>query len=129
MALNIISIGLKLLSAYAMFTFAIPKLRGLPVSVKSFTQFGEVLGISGKNFMYFTGGLELVTALVLFASIFFSEKVGNYTAITGYVLLFGTMAGALVTEYFIRETPVPMLVNIAIALLLIAVSQIIVKFI
>ena len=129
MVLNIISIGLKLLSAYAMFTFAIPKLRGLPVSVKSFTQFGEVLGISGKNFMYFTGGLELVTALVLFASIFFSEKVGNYTTIAGYVLLFGTMAGALVTEYFIRETPVPMLVNIAITFILIAVSQIIVKFI
>lgn len=129
MVLNIISIGLKLLGTYAMFTFAIPKLRGLPVNVKSFTQFGEVLGISGKNFMYFTGGLELVTALVLFASIFFSEKVGNYTTITGYVLLFGTMTGALVTEYFIRETPVPMLVNIAITLLLIAVSQIIVKFI
>lgn len=35
MALNIITIGLKLLSAYAMFTFALPKLRGLAVSVKS----------------------------------------------------------------------------------------------
>lgn len=111
-----------------MFTFAIPKLRGLAVSVKSFTQFGEVLGISGKGFMHFTGALELVTASVLLASVFLSEKVGNYTTITGYVLLFGTMAGALVTEYFIRETPVPMLVNIAITLMLIAISQIIIKF-
>lgn len=129
MVLNIITIGLKLLSAYAMLTFALPKLRGLAVSVKSFTQFGEVLGISGKGFMHFTGTLELLTALVLLASVFLSEKAGNITTITGYILLFGTMAGALVTEYFIRETPVPMLVSLAITLLLIAVSQLIIKFI
>tara|TARA_R110002051_G_scaffold143507_9_gene216560 strand:- start:431 stop:823 length:393 start_codon:yes stop_codon:yes gene_type:complete len=127
--LNIITIGLKLLSAYAMFTFAIPKLRSLAVSVKSFTQFGDVLGISGKGFMYFTGGLELVTALVLLASVFLSEKWGNHTSIAAFVLLFSTMSGALITEYFIRETPVPMLVNLAITLLLIAISQLIIKFI
>ncbi len=129
MVLNILTIGLKLVSAYAMFSFALPKLRALPISVTSFTQFGEVLKISGKGFMYFTGALELVTALILFVSIFLTEKAGNYTTNLGYLLLLGTMAGALVTEYFIRETPVPMLVSIAVTLGMVAISQFIIKFI
>ncbi len=71
----------------------------------------------------------MVTSIVLFAAIFLNEKAGHYMTISGYVLLFGTMARALVSEYFIRETPVPFLVSIAITLALIAVSQLIVKFI
>jgi len=125
---NSFSIVFKLLSTYTMFYFALPKLRGLPVSVTSFTQFGEVLGISGTGFMYFTGSLELVTAFLLLISIFLKRRTGDYATVVGYLLLLGIMIGGLLTEYFVRVTPVPMLVGIAILFVLIAVSQIWFKF-
>ena len=109
-----------------MFYFARPKLLGLPVSVKSFTQFGETLHINAKSFMHLTGVLELTTALVLFVSIFLSNRqYGNLVSSSGYILLLGTMVGALITEFKVRPEPVPFLVKIAITLIFIAVSQLI----
>lgn len=118
-----------LVCIYYMFKFAKPKLMAMPVSVKSFTQFGEALHINGTAFMYFTGVLEASIVILLLASLFLSnEKPGLLVSMAGYLILLGTMGGALLTEFFVRPAPVQKLVAIALGLSAVAIMQLVLQF-
>lgn len=113
-----------LISTAFMLRFAIPKLLAMPVSVKSFTMFSQVLPFNAKYFMYFTGVVELLIALVLFASLFIKKaELKNKLQIFGYVLLLCTMIGAILSELFLRPAPIPSLIIIALVLTAISFSE------
>ena len=102
--------------------FALPKLIGLEQSIKGFSNFNQVVGIPNDLARYTTGIIELITAILLVLSLTLKRKA-EVAHIIGYLLLSGTMLGGLLTEYLIRPEPKMMLVYIAIALLIIAVYQ------
>ncbi|TVZ22796.1 DoxX-like protein [Dokdonia sp. Hel_I_63] len=111
---------LTIITIVAIGYFALPKLIGLEQSVKGFSNFNEVIGIPNNIARYVTGVVELITAILLILSLTRKSEVAH---ILGYLLLTGTMLGGLLTEYLIRPEPKMMLVYIAIALLIIAVYQ------
>ncbi|WP_396596370.1 DoxX family protein [Dokdonia sp. R86516] len=113
---------LTIITIVAIGYFALPKLIGLEQSVKGFSNFNEVIGIPNNIARYVTGIVELITAILLILSLTLTRK-REVTHILGYLLLTGTMLGGLLTEYLIRPEPKMMLVYIAIALLIIAVYQ------
>lgn len=113
-----------LISSIIMLRFALPKLQAMPVSVKSFTMFSEVLPIDGSFFMYFTGFVELLIAVLLLTSFFIRKnELKNTIQTIGYVLLLATMVGAILIEQFVRVSPVSFLMSIALVLTTISISE------
>ncbi|MCB0382563.1 MAG: DoxX family protein [Psychroserpens sp.] len=111
-----LSITLKLISAIVIVFFAIEKLFAWDMTVINFIQFGEVLGINGISFMYFTGWVEMIAGVLILAS--FLEK--KYTELLGFGILFSTMLGAIGTELFIRSEPKALFMSIALILAVIS---------
>lgn len=102
---------ISLASAIFMLNFAIPKLSAAEVSVKSFTQFAQVLPLNGEAYMYFVGVLELTVALIFIFSLFIgAKKIKAKVTLLGVFLLTGTLLGALATEFFVRPEPIDTLV-------------------
>ncbi|MCE3007420.1 MAG: DoxX family protein [Bacteroidetes bacterium] len=103
-----------------------PKLLGLAVSVQLFGQINAFMGFSGSWFRHLTGGLELVTALLLACGLAMGSKtriLGPYGLyLLGLLLLAGTMSGAIVTELIIRPGEDPTLTVLAILLFLISLG-------
>lgn len=124
---NIIKIGLALCSIYKMTMFAGPKLMAYDISVKTFTHFGEVLPVNGEFFMYFSGVVEALVAVLLMLSLVAllagKKRYELVTGTAGNGLLFCTMAVALLCEFFVRTNPVDHLVVLGSSLLVIAVFQ------
>ncbi|WP_368028772.1 DoxX family protein [Arcobacter sp. s6] len=124
MFFKIIRVVFLLISSITMLRFALPKLQSMPVSVKSFTMFSEVLPINGSFFMYFTGFVELLIAVLLLASLFIRKnELKNIMQTIAYVLLFATMLGAILIEQFVRVSPVAFLMSIALILITISISE------
>lgn len=104
---------LSVANAIFMLKFALPKLMAADVSVRSFQQFAEVLPVNANVFMYFTGVLEMLVALVFIASVLLMQgQKGIVMTVVGLILLVGTLSGALLTEYFIRPAPIDFLVQL-----------------
>jgi predicted permease len=122
MKISTIANILTVVTILAIGYFAIPKLIGLEQSIKGFSNFNVRIGIPNNIARYVTGVVELITAVLLLLSLTLKRK-REVTHILGYLLLTGTMLGGLLTEYLIRPEPKMMLVYIAIALLIIAVYQ------
>lgn len=122
MKISTIANILTVVTILAIGYFAIPKLIGLEQSVKGFSNFNERIGIPSNVARYLTGVIELVTVILLILSLTLKRKAA-VTHMIGYLLLSATMLGGLLTEYLIRPEPKMMLVYIAIALLIIAVYQ------
>jgi len=76
-----------------MFQFALPKLLAAQVSVKTFSYFAQVL--------------PMMLALLFIKN----EKQKALFTYVAYVLLAGTLIGALLHEYFVRPDPVAQLVT------------------
>lgn len=113
-----------LISSLIMLRFALPKLQGMPVSVKSFTMFSEVLPVNPSVFMYFTGLVELSIAILLLSSLFIKRiQLKNMFQIIGYISLLVTMIVAILIEEFIRSAPVAFLMMIAFVLITISISE------
>ena len=113
-----------LISTVVMFKFAFPKLQAMPKSANSFEMFGDVLHINGSFFMYFTGVVELVIAVLLLSSLFIKkELIQNRLQIIGYLLLLGTMIGAILVEQFVRTEPKAFLMTLALVLSTISISE------
>ncbi|MFD1551050.1 hypothetical protein DNU06_04385 [Putridiphycobacter roseus] len=93
--------------------FAVPKIMGMPKSVAGFTQFESVLGINADFFRLFTGGAELLIAILILVYMFTKN---NKLGIVAFVFLLATMVSALVIEFLVRPSPVGLLVGIAIIL-------------
>ena len=121
---SVLNTTLSLANAIFMLKFATPKLSAADVSVKSFSQFAEVLTVNATAYMYFTGTLELAIALVFIASIFIKPTAvkAKVTAI-GLFLLLGTLLGALATEFFVRPEPVGFLVQLSCIFITTSVIQ------
>lgn len=132
MLFKIIRVLLVLVSAYEMGRFALPKLLAYDVSVKTFTYFGEVLPVNGTLFMYLTGVVELLIALLLLGSLimFKNPKLQNKMQLAGFSLLLVTMLTAIGMEQFVRPQPVAFLMTIALSLCAISIANMIylVKF-
>lgn len=112
------------ISSIIMLRFALPKLQAMEVSVKTFTWFSKSLPINAELFMYFTGLVELIIAILLISSLFIKKiEYKNILQVVGFTLLFCTMSVALIMEYFVREAPVPFLVTIAFVLITISISE------
>ncbi len=95
-------------------------------SVKGFAQFGEYLKIDGVALMYVTGTIELVVVLLFSISIICrNNRYKIITSFFGNVLLLGLMAGAILTETFIRPGKAPFLLFLGILLGLLSVIQIV----
>ncbi len=113
-----------LISTGIMIKFAIPKLQAMPISVKSFTMFSTVLPVNANFFMYFTGLVELLIAVLLFSSLFIKKiELKDKFQILGFVLLLSTMISAIIIEQFVRPTPKPFLMTIALILITICISE------
>lgn len=102
--------------------FSVPKLLALKPSVDGFNQFAHIIPIKIRTFMYLTGAVELITALILISS-FFIYKYGLQLKLLGYFMVFSTMIGALFVEFFGRPKPDKPLVIIAVLLLIISAYQ------
>lgn len=112
------------ISSIIMLRFALPKLQAMEVSVKTFTWFSKSLPINAELFMYFTGLVELIIAILLISSLFIKKiEYKNILQVVGFTLLFCTMSVALIMEYFVRVAPVPFLVTIAFVLITISISE------
>lgn len=113
-----------LVSGLLMLRFAFPKLLAQPVSEETFEMLSQVVPINAKFFMYFTGAVELLIALLLLGSLFLrAERTKMQLQEMGYFLLLSTMIGGLVAEFYGRPEPKTILVTIAIVLITIAVSE------
>ena len=77
------------------------KLAGAPAMVTLF----DAIGV-GQWFRYVTGAIELGAAVALFVP---------SAAVFGAMLLVPTMIGAVVTNLFLGQTPIPPLVLLAVA--------------
>ena len=85
---------LSVANAIFMLKFALPKLMAADVSVRSFQQFAEVLPVNANVFMYFTGVLELLVALVFIVSVLLMQgQKGIVMTLIGLILLVGTLSG------------------------------------
>ncbi|AZN31507.1 hypothetical protein [Pseudoalteromonas sp. Xi13] len=121
---NLFSKLLNLASALFMFQFALPKLLAAQVSVKTFSYFAQVLPVNAKIYMYSVGLLELVVGLMMLALLFIkNEKQKALFTYVAYVLLAGTLIGALLHEYFVRPDPVAQLVTYSGCFLVICAIQ------
>lgn len=113
-----------LVSGLLMLRFAFPKLLAQPVSEETFEMLSQVVPINAKFFMYFTGAVELLIALLLLGSLFLrAERSKMQLQEMGYFLLLSTMLGGLVAEFYGRPEPKTILVTIATVLITIAVSE------
>ncbi len=119
-----ISTILTVIVAIAIGLFALPKLIGLEQSIKGFSNFKKITGIPNNLARYATGVIELLTTILLIASITVKKKA-EITHIISYLLLSATMLGGLLTEYLIRPEPKMALVIIAIVILSISVYQLV----
>lgn len=112
------------ISSLIMLRFALPKLQAMEVSVKSFTMFSTVLPVNPVYFMYFTGVIELLIAILLLGSLFISNiELKNRLQVIGYFFLFSTMVGSILIEQFVRPEPKSFLMTIALVLLTISISE------
>lgn len=120
--------------AVVMLRFAIPKILGQKVSVNGFNEITRSLPVSSDFFRIFTGLTELlIVFLAVLFLLFFFEKIKVLSSLKKYKrsislaangLLLATMTGALLAEFFTRETPKYVLVYIAIGLIIISVVNI-----
>lgn len=118
--------SINMFGSLVLFYFSIPKLMASEKSVKGFAQFGEYLKIDGVALMYVTGTIELVVVLLFSISIICrNNRYKIITSFFGNVLLLGLMAGAILTETFIRPGKAPFLLFLGILLGLLSVIQIV----
>jgi hypothetical protein len=118
--MKIINKIINSISILTMGYFAIPKLLGMPMSVKGFQQFEQTLQINADFFRIFTGLSEISMAiLILFFAISQKTRVGIFA----YAFLLITMLTALGLEFFARPEPKILLVIIAIVLAIFSVYQ------
>ena len=118
--MKIINKIINSISILTMGYFAIPKLLGMPMSVKGFQQFEQTLQIYADFFRIFTGLSEISMAiLILFFAISQKTRVGIFA----YAFLLITMLTALGLEFFARPEPKILLVIIAIVLAIFSVYQ------
>jgi uncharacterized membrane protein YphA (DoxX/SURF4 family) len=107
-----------------MLRFALPKLQAMEVSVKSFTMFSTVLPVNPTFFMYFTGIVELLIAILLLTSLLIKNiNLKNRLQTIGYFFLLSTMIGSILIEQFVRPEPKSFLMTIALVLLTISISE------
>ena len=118
----------NLLMGAVLSRFAISKLAGWDISVKAFIEMAQPLGIDPTFFRIFTG-IVILTVVVAYlcTAIFtlFKTKIESVTKIpyrqfAQYSNLLGllTMAGALLSEFYLRVNPKWMLVYIAAGIIL-----------
>lgn len=118
--MKIINKIINSISILTMGYFAIPKLLGMPMSVKGFQQFEQTLQINADFFRIFTGLSEISMAiLILYFAISQKTRVGIFA----YAFLLITMLTALGLEFFARPEPKILLVIIAILLVIFSVYQ------
>lgn len=118
--MKIINKIINSISILTMGYFAIPKLLGMPMSVKGFQQFEQTLQINADFFRIFTGLSEISMAiLILYFAISQKTRVGIFA----YAFLLITMLTALGLEFFARPEPKILLVIIAIVLVIFSVYQ------
>ncbi|MCM5663852.1 DoxX family membrane protein [Galbibacter mesophilus] len=108
------------IAAVTMAYFGITKLTGQFIEI--YEQFAEALPIDGATLMYMGGVAEVSVALFLLLGLLSNGKKVVFLAL-GFIMLLGTMFGALSIEFFIRSTPSWGLVSLAILLIFIAVNQ------
>ncbi|CAM4403529.1 hypothetical protein VIAG107301_15315 [Vibrio agarivorans] len=112
-----------------MMKFAMPKLVGNPISIKTFDYFATVLPVDGDSYRLFVGLLELGVGLLLIVNIFIADRAKNaYAIYVSYFLLTGVCIGALFHEYFVRPEPVAFLVQLSVIFLFVAAFQFFVSF-
>jgi len=110
----------NIVAALVMAAFGIQKLIGVEEAVAGFKQLESFVPIDIDTFRMMTGGIEITIALILIAYTFTNKaNLGKL----GYLLLAGTMMGALTMEFLARPEPMMMLVVIAIALLLLSLYK------
>ncbi|MCB0382566.1 MAG: DoxX family protein [Psychroserpens sp.] len=108
------------ISAAILLFFGVMKLVGSEASRKGFAEFSPKIGLDPEFFMYFTGAIEVAVGALLILSIFeLNRKV--IIGIIAYLMLIGTMSGALFTEFVLREEAKIPLVIIAFALVLVSI--------
>ena len=118
--MKIINKIINSISILTMGYFAIPKLLGMPMSVKGFQQFEQTLQINADFFRIFTGLSEIsIAILILYFAISQKTRVGIFA----YAFLLITMLTALGLEFFARPEPKILLVIIAIVLVIFSVYQ------
>jgi len=87
----------NLVAALVMAAFGIQKIVGVEEAVAGFKELASLVPIDIDTFRVITGGIEVVIALLLVAYTFTNKaSLGKI----GYLLLLGTMSGALVMEFF-----------------------------
>lgn len=113
----------NLLSAIVLIRFSLSKLFAWPISVNAFIEMAKPIGVDPTAFRLFTGVLISIVCLSYFISFFISlRRVKSMQAI--YITLYanllgiGTMAGALVAEFFLRVEPKWPLVYIALFIII-----------
>ncbi len=129
-----IILWLHVLPALLMAWFAAPKILGAKTSVEGFNEMSQSLPVSSDVFRVFTGASELLIVLLFLIFLILSFKEINFLSALGIDrkivsfaangFLLATMIGALIAEFFMRDTPKNMLVYIAIALIVITIINI-----
>lgn len=121
---QLLSNALNVCSAIMMFKFGLPKLLGYEISVKTFTQFSQVLPVDAMLYMYFVGAIEVLIAIMMIATILIkSEPQKALVTYASYLMLVGTLLGALLHELFVRPAPVKtLLVYISVFLCVSAIQ-------
>ncbi len=117
---NILHKAGNLIAAIILLMFSIQKLIGVEEAVAGFKQLESLVPIDIDTFRMITGAVELFIALLLIAYTFNNkDSIGKIA----YLMLSGTMLGALTMEFFARPEPMIMLVVIAIFLLVLSLYR------
>lgn len=118
---------LNFLAGLVLVRFTVSKFAAWPESVAGFQDMASSIGIDPTFFRLTSGviiGLAALSFFISCAIILFRKETNTQTvALLGINSLWalGAMAGALVSEFFLRSQPAWMLVSIAIALIVLAV--------
>ncbi|MCO4755531.1 MAG: hypothetical protein KC478_13700 [Bacteriovoracaceae bacterium] len=110
--------------------FSLSKLFAWPISVAAFIEMAKPLGIDPTFFRVFTGIIITTVVVAYFTSLYFivrglihkSTKALNFVMFSN-LLGTGVMAGALLSEFFLRVTPKWPLVYIAAAIIIFSVTN------
>lgn len=122
-----------LLNGLVLIRFSISKILAWPISVKAFIEMAKPLNIDPTFFRLSTGVLISILCLSYFLSFFlvtlkkFQESSSAYIITVFSCLLgIGTMAGALIAEFFLRIEPKWPLVYIALFIIITSIINIVV---
>ncbi len=113
----------NLLSAIVLIRFSLSKLFAWPISVNAFIEMAKPINVDPTAFRLLTGVLISIVCLSYFISFFISlRRVRSmqdiYITLYANLLGVGTMAGALVAEFFLRVEPKWPLVYIALFIII-----------